>query len=309
MRTLCLYNPRAGRSGRHSLERAFSARGGAGRRHWGEVEFQSLEGPGARDWPERLQGFQRIAVFGGDGTVHHAIQHLVFREQELSVFPAGTANDLTCAIGLSLDLDRNLALFEGGKTIAYDTIAVNGRHVITGGGFGLGFQAAASANALRNGPFGALFRTLLRAKIYLLTLGWHGLMSPPPRVRYGLSLDGKEERGDTQSILFCNQALMGKRVLIAPGTSATDGRFHLVRFRDRNAAGILRTLGRVKAGSPKAEAMLDRAEAREARLEFAEPVPAYGDGEEFAPQSRWDLVCHHGSIRLRVPAAFGGAGA
>ncbi|MEO6095707.1 MAG: diacylglycerol kinase family protein [Fibrobacteria bacterium] len=309
MKTLCLYNPRAGRSGRQALERAFSSRGEAGKRHWGEVTFQSLAEPGRRDWPARLQDFQRIAVFGGDGTVHHVIQHLAFREQELSVFPAGTANDLTCAIGLSLDLERNLALYEDGKTVAYDTIAVNGRHVITGGGFGLGFQAAASANALRNGVFGALFRKFLRAKIYLITLAWHGLLSPPRRVGYGLFLDGKEARGDTQSILFCNQALMGKRVLIAPGTSATDGHFHFVRFRDRHAASILRTLGRVKAGSPKAEVMLDRAEAGELRLEFSEPVPAYGDGEEFAPQTRWDLVCHRGSIRLRVPAAFGGAGA
>jgi diacylglycerol kinase family enzyme len=298
--TLCLFNPRAGRAGRERLEQAF-----AGRPHWGEVDFQSLAEPGGLDWHERLEGVQRVAAFGGDGTVHHVIQHLAFKDIELCVFPAGTANDLTCAIGLPLELERNLELFEGGKTVAYDTIAVNGRHVITGGGFGLGFQAAASANALRSGPFGILFRKLLRAKIYLLTLAWHGLMSPPRRVGYALTLDGGEERGETQSILFCNQALMGKRVLIAPGTSGTDGRFHFVRFRDRNAAGILRTLGHVKAGNPKAEAMLDRAETREARLEFSEPVPAYGDGEEFAPQSRWDLVCHRGAIRLRVPAAFG----
>ncbi|GEM_PF-6816078 len=306
MNTLCLFNPRAGRFGRHLLEKAFASRGDAGRTFWGTVTYQSLAEPGGRDWPARLGGIGRVAVFGGDGTVHHTIQALAFKEQELCVFPAGTANDLTCAIGLSLELDRNLELFEKGKTVAYDTITVNGRHVITGGGFGLGFQAAASANTLRSGPFGGLFRKFLRAKIYLVTLAWHGLFSPPPRVGYTLTLDGAVSEGKTQSILFCNQALMGKRVLIAPGTSPIDGRFHFVRFLNRNAAGILNTLGQVKSGNPMAEAMLARAEVREARLVFSEPVPAYGDGEEFAPRTDWELRCHPGAIRLRVPDAFGG---
>ncbi len=301
MKTLCLFNPRAGRFGKDRLEKAF-----AGREFWGRVDFLSLADPGARDLPGKLAGYPRVAVFGGDGTVHHAIQHLAFGGTELCVFPAGTANDLTCAIGLSLRLERNLELFEQGKTVAYDTVSANGRHVITGGGFGLGYQAAATANRLRSGPLGGIFRKCLRAKIYLATLAWHGLAAPPRRVRYALDIDGIRSEGETQSILFCNQALMGKRVLIAPGTSATDGRFHLVRFRNPGTLGILKTLGHVKAGAARAETMLERAEAVRAHLEFSEAVPAYGDGEEFPAAAHWHLQCHPGAIRLRVPQAFGG---
>ncbi|MDB5105524.1 MAG: hypothetical protein JWP91_3213 [Fibrobacteres bacterium] len=289
------------------LEQAFAGRSASGLDFWGRVEYRSLAEPEGRAWAGSLDGFGRVAVFGGDGTVHHAIQPLAFGDRELCVFPAGTANDLTCAIGLPLDLDRNLDLFEKGKTVAYDTISVNGRHVITGGGFGLGYRAAATANTLRSGPLGGFFRKGLRAKIYLVTLAWHGLVAPPRKVGYTMTLDGTASAGETQSILFCNQALMGKRVLIAPGTSAVDGRFHLVRFRNRNAAGILQTLGHLKAGSPRAETMLDRAEASLAEITFSEPVPAYGDGEEFPPETKWILRCNRGAIRLRVPADFGGA--
>lgn len=305
MNTLCLFNPRAGRFDRDSLERAFEGRGEAERGFWGEIEFISLAG-GGRDWSERLEGFGRVAVFGGDGTVHHVIQRLAFGDRELCVFPAGTANDLTCAIGLGSSLDRNLGLFEKGKTIGYDTISVNGRHVITGGGFGLGYHAASSANRLRSGPLGGLFRKGLRAKVYLVTLAWHGLVAKPERVGFAMVRDGIASEGETQSILFCNQALMGKRVLIAPGTSALDGRFHLVRFLNRGAAGILRTLGHLKAGSKEAEPMLERFEVEEASIRFSEPVPAYGDGEEFAADTHWVLRCNRGAIRLRVPADFAG---
>lgn len=303
MNTLCLYNPLAGRFGRSMLEKAF-----AGREHWGEVEFHSLEGEAAvNGWQEKLARYGRVALFGGDGTIHHVIQHLAFGGKELCAFPAGTANDLTCAIGLPLDLERNLGIFEQGKTVEYDTISVNGRHVITGGGYGLGFMAASTANKLRCGPLGGLFRKGLRAKIYLATLAWHGLASPPRRVRFRMTLDGRTSEGETQSILFCNQALMGKRVLIAPGTSAMDGRFHVVRFLNRNAVGILRTLGHLKAGSRLSDALLERAEVAEADFEFSEPVPAYGDGEEFPAGKNWKLRCHRGSIRLRVPGDFAGS--
>jgi diacylglycerol kinase (ATP) len=308
LNTLCLYNPKAGRFSLAALEKAF-----AGRAFWGDVRYESLAGPEGRQWHRKLGGYGRIAVFGGDGTIHHIIQELAFTETELCVFPAGTANDLVCAIGVPMEWERTLDLFERGKTLAYDTIEVNGRHVITGGGFGLGYQAAASANKLRSGPLGGVFRKCLRAKIYLVTLAWHGLLAPPRRVHFKMRIEGVDSmrpedgaiEGETQSILFCNQALMGKRVLIAPGTSPFDGRFHLVRFLNGNSAGILRTLGYLKSGSSKAEAMLARAEVSFVEIDFAEPVPAYGDGEEFPPQTHWELKCHRGSVKLRVPADFG----
>jgi hypothetical protein len=79
-----------------------------------------------------------------------------------------------------------------------------------------------------------------------------------------------------------------------------------VRFKHASGAGVLRALGHLKAGSRRSESWLDRDEAKSAILDFEEPVPAYGDGEEFPPRSRWELRCHRESIRLRVPAGFPG---
>ena len=113
----------------------------------------------------------------------------------------------------------------------------------------------------------------------------------------------------TQSILFCNQSTMGKRVVIAPGTSAVDGIFQVVRFRHGSAAGILKTLGHLKTGSPLSEKWLDRNEIEKGVFEFEQPAPAFGDGEEFPPQLRWELACHRGSIQMRVPSTFSGVSA
>src|SRR5690606_29053815 len=131
--------------------------------------------------------------------------------------------------------------WEGGRTVPYHVIAVNGRPGITGGGFGLGCLAARSANRLWSGAGRRWFRSL-RGGIYLLDSGWPGLFAPPPRVGYRLSVDGAASSGTTQSLLFCNQAVMGKNVVVAPGTTSDDGRFQFVRFRSGNTRGILRTL-------------------------------------------------------------------
>lgn len=302
VRTLCLFNPKAGRCKREVLEEAFRGRG-----YWGEVAFRALPDCGPEAWPALLQGISKVVVIGGDGSLHHVIQHVAFRPIELHAVAAGTANDLCHALSLPKDLPRALTALEHGRTLDYDTIAANGRHVITGGGFGLGFQAADSANRLRSGPLGALFRVCLRAKIYLATLAWHGLFSPPSRTGYLSRVGGRERRASTQSILFCNQPLMGRRVLLAPGTSALDGKFHLIEFMHGDTRGILATLARLKRRTPPPEPLLERAETERAELEFDAPVAAYGDGETFQAASRWELVCHRGAVRLRVPSAFAAA--
>ncbi len=301
MKTLCLFNPKAGRCKREVLEAAFR-----GRPYWGEVSFRALPDCPPEVWPGLLDGFAKVVVIGGDGSLHHVIQHAAFRDIELHAVAAGTANDLCHALSLPVDLPEALTALENGRTLAYDTIAANGRHVITGGGFGLGFQAADSANKLRSGPLGRLFRVGLRAKIYLVTLAWHGLFSPPQRTGYLCRVDGRSRKAVTQSILFCNQPLMGRRVLLAPGTSALDGRFHLIEFMHKDTRGILATLTRLKGKAPKPEPLLERVETERAELEFDRPVPCYGDGEIFPAAARWDLICHRGSVRMRVPVAFTG---
>ena len=298
MKTLCLYNQKAGRCNVRELKKAFRERP-----FWGDVTFHAL-GANSLDLNGLLDGCEKVAVFGGDGTVHHVIQSLAFRNVELNVFPMGTANDLCYALGSTDCLKDLLDGLENGKRVAYDTISLNGRHVITGGGFGLGYQAADSANRLRSGALGFLFRRGFRSQIYLLTLGWHGFFSPPPKVRYQLRVNEKTMEGTTQSLLFCNQSIMGKNILVAPGTSGVDGRFQVMRFLNGNTRSVLKTLIHLKSGSPSAEKFLDRHETQQAEIEFETPVAAYGDGEIFSPQTLWQLRCHRGSISLRTPAAF-----
>jgi diacylglycerol kinase (ATP) len=299
LKTLVLHNPRAGRC----TPRALDALRGALLRESGGDDVDRLEtGPGP-SWRESLSGYGRVVILGGDGTVHAALPELIRSRAELWVLPGGSANDLCAALGLSQRASEAAALLMEGENVEYDVIEVNGRPVITGGGFGLGYRAAASANRLREGALRPVARRL-RDKIYLATLGWHGLAAPPPRTGYRVEAEGLAWEGVTQSLLFCNQSVMGRNVKVAPGTSGVDGRFQLVRVLHATAREILGALIDLKRDprsiSPRI-AKLDRAEVTRAIVTFDRPVPAYGDGELFPAASRWELVCRPGAVRLRRP--------
>ena len=74
MKTLCMYNLAA-----RSVKDMDISHILRGRKYWGEVIFYSLqpEDISSPGWLSYLTDVSRVLIVGGDGTLHHAIQHLI----------------------------------------------------------------------------------------------------------------------------------------------------------------------------------------------------------------------------------------
>jgi len=295
MKSLCLYNPLASRVRPEALREKLGRRP-----FWGEVTFLSLLEP---DWEKCLRPGMKILVYGGDGTIHHSLQKLIGKKLDLYFLPGGTANDFCHHIGLSNKVGRSLDLLENASPAAFDTISANGRHILTGGGFGMGFQIARSANRLKKTIPGRVLRFFTGGKIYSLLMVWHAFVDRPLKMKMTMAA-GEPKFREGCAIIFTNQKKLGKDILLAPETTNGDGLFHLVLFGHPSGAGVLASILRIKRGHRKPDSLLIRREAKRVSFRFQSPVQAFGDGEEIPPGLEWDLICHRDALSVHVPQSF-----
>jgi diacylglycerol kinase (ATP) len=86
---------------------------------------------------EADSGATHIAIAGGDGTLHHAVNALGDRPVALVPVPIGSGNDFSRALGLSADLSTLAARLGSLQTRRIDVIDVNGHRVCTVAGAGI----------------------------------------------------------------------------------------------------------------------------------------------------------------------------
>ena len=61
-----------------------------------------------------LRNKELLLVYGGDGTIHQAIQHVAAHPVRMGLLPAGTANVLARELGIPLDADRAIDVIARG---------------------------------------------------------------------------------------------------------------------------------------------------------------------------------------------------
>ncbi|WAC08500.1 MAG: diacylglycerol kinase family protein [Thermodesulfobacteriota bacterium] len=257
-------------------------------------------------WLTFLDEVSKVLIIGGDGTLHHTIQHLINKPVEINLVPAGTANDFARWVGLFLNPLKSLDQLENGKTIKYDTISANGRHVVSGGGFGLGFLVADNANRLKKSHKWTLLMKLTGDKIYSLLLVWHSIFARNNTCSFRIT-DNEDVRDYiSHACVFTNQASIGKNIVVAPGTKATDGLFHFLLFKNPSCQSVLYSLLKIKMGLSSKDRYQCRQEVNKISIYYNKRVPAFGDGEVIPESEHWDLCCHKGALNMRVPEKFNG---
>jgi len=279
-----------------------------GRKYWGEVIFHSLQTTDIHSpkWVEHLGNMDHILIIGGDGTLHHTIQHLVSRQIIINLIPAGTANDFASYVGLPDRPLLSLELLENGKTIKYDTICVNGQHVVSGGGFGLGYMVAQSAFKLRNTRTGSLLIKNAGHRIYPLLLLWHSIMEKHKGFFLTVKNSSDVLEHKSYSCVFTNQGKLGKNIVVAPETNATDGLFHFLLFKNPSCPSVLNSVMKIKMGHSDRDNYLYRREIKQVTVNFRESLPAFGDGELIKEAKDWEISCCKSSLNMRVPKKFYG---
>ena len=104
-----------------------------------------------------------LVVAAGDGTVRSAARRLLGRETALALLPAGTFNLLARDLDVPPDMDTALAGLAGGGLSRIDVAEVNGELFLSAVALGLGAEACALREQIREGAPAAWPETVFDA--------------------------------------------------------------------------------------------------------------------------------------------------
>jgi YegS/Rv2252/BmrU family lipid kinase len=107
----------------------------------------------------RFDGFGRIVVLGGDGTINEVGQAIVGSKVIMGVLPGGSGNDFFKMLGRHEKLEQALRTAFTGNPAAIDVGLVNGRSFFNA--VGIGFDACVAARAAQQKRFSGFWNYLL----------------------------------------------------------------------------------------------------------------------------------------------------
>jgi len=239
-----------------------------------------------------------ILIFGGDGTIHRHLPHLVRLGRPVLVVPCGSGNDFARALGL-LKIrnamaagERFLSTPDNVQTIDLGTITPVGdnplassryslpgtRYFCCAGGCGLDSEAARRANRLPS---------WLRARGgYVISL--IGALGPFKAV--GMKIDSPSRNGDPAAeftpamlLAFANAPFYGGGMRLAPQATLDDHKLDFCLVRRVNKLRLSYLFPRVYLGRHLGIPEVEYFQGDRLRLETDRPLDVYADGE---------YVCH-----------------
>ncbi|HEX8557048.1 MAG TPA: diacylglycerol kinase family protein [Pyrinomonadaceae bacterium] len=225
-----------------------------------------------------LEGYERLYVGGGDGTLNEVLNGVATVEGGLArvtfgLIPLGTGNDFADALGLPEDVEAAVDILLAGRAVSVDVGVLNDRHFVnvSAGGFIAEVSDAVSPR-LKS----------VAGKLAYLVGGAQALMDYEAvnmRLR-ALTGDGVVER-ETAVEMFavCNSRLIGGGRMIAPHALIDDGLLDLCVFEAMPTAEFLALLPRVSGGGHVEDARVTYLRARELELRFDRVIKVNTDGE------------------------------
>jgi diacylglycerol kinase (ATP) len=187
------------------------------------AESQSAADIRARAAHAAANGFRVVAVLGGDGALHHAVNGALATGVDFAIFPAGNGNDAARGLGIPLDpvaaahaflrgrprpTDLLRAQFESGET----------RYIVSAGGLGLDGEAARLV-ATR-------FHRLPGAVRYVAAALWVLIGFQPAEME--VEWDEGRWRGPLLLAAVANGPSYGAGLCIEPAARMDDGLLNLV---------------------------------------------------------------------------------
>lgn len=263
-----LLNPSAGRGrGARLAERLAALAAGAGLPLESSASAEDLARRARRAADE---GIERLFVFGGDGTWHHAANALAGSDTCLVPVPLGTGNDLARELGYPLDPEAAFRAGLEGVRERLDLGRIGDRFFC--GVAGVGFDAAVAEYA----------RTRVRRLRGPLVYAWATIASlaafRPPAAR--LRAPGFAFDGEIFLAAFANTSHYGGGMRIAPDADPTDGLLDLVLVRRVSKLRLLGVFPRVYRGRHVGHPAVSiaRVERLSVELDPAQPINADGEG-------------------------------
>jgi len=296
-RLLIILNPASGRQAANALAGAVEAESwsaGAAR-----VELRSTGSvDDAVTWSADAgsEGFDRIVVAGGDGTVT-AVATGVMRsglDLPIGIVPTGTGNGLARVLRIPIgDPLRAFRALAAGHTVAVDAVEVRShdRWALVFLGAGLDAEINRDADAGKKRRYGFL--------AYVAAAG-RNLLGRHNR-RVALTLDGRTERLAAHTVSMINAGLITVAgIEVGPPADPHDGRLDVAVFRSPNPFGAAAQVWRLLTGRPTRAELL---RAGEVRLTSDRPLLVHVDGDVVGT-TPLDALVHRAAVSFIADATY-----
>jgi diacylglycerol kinase (ATP) len=295
MRVCLLFNPRAGSAGQmDALRDALATVPGMAVRELGPGDdLSAAAAQAARD------GFDVVAVAGGDGTVHAAANGLLDAKAgaALAVLPLGTGNDFCRTLGIPLDPLAAVPLLTEGEVRRLDAVRVAGGrdgwmvNAATGGFSG---RVAAEVTSELKAAWGPL--------AYLR--GAAGPLADLPRFRLTVRYDGgPAEQLDALNVVVANARTAAGGLPVAPSANPEDGLLDVVLVRAGDALDLSVVAARLMHGDYTEDEAVVHRTARRVDITSDPPLPLSLDGER-CEGSHFTFEVKPGALRVVVGPGY-----
>ncbi len=241
-----------------------------------QAELATIDGvDAAREWLRGRPRQSRVALVGGDGTVHRLLPEFIARGLCLGVVPVGSGNDFARALGVDrLAWEAALAVALRAPSAACDVgeLEAGAGRVPFASSLAAGFDAAIARRAHEGPPWlGGLPRYLWATLRELARL---------ERVRVRATIDGALlHDGEALFASTLNTPTFGAGMPVVPDARIDDGRLDLLLAGRFGRAGALAMLPRLLAGRHVGHPRVRIAGFRELRVEADAELPLAADGE------------------------------
>lgn len=269
-KTCLLFNPRAGSAGQLAAVRDRLAATGVEVRELGENDDLTELARRAAD-----DGFDTVAVAGGDGTVHAAAAGLLTasRSATLAVLPLGTGNDFCRTLAIPLDPLLAADLLSTGEKRAVDAARIDGgpgRFLINAATGGFSGKVAAEVTSELKAAWGPL--AYLRGAI--------GPVADLPTYHLTLRLDdGPPQNFDVLNVVVANARTAAGGFPVAPAANPEDGLLDVVLIHTGDALDLSVVAARLMHGDYTHDENVSHHLARRVEIASDPPLPMSLDGE------------------------------
>src|SRR5688572_26956640 len=230
---------------------------GAG--HAGELVQELLPNP-----PDRL------AICGGDGTIHDVVSMVPSPPFPVAILPSGTANVLAREIGIPLDPVRALEIALHGVERRLDLGFLNSRNarrflLMTGIGFDAYAVFKVQSRVKRRIGIGAYYIAALQC---LLTYHF-------PEFQ----VTTEHESIPATTCIVANARSYGGGLVLTPEASMSDGFFDLIALKSKDRLAYARFMFSAWRGKPQSATEAQTLRAQTVRVEGPRGVWVQADGE------------------------------
>lgn len=264
-------------------EHAYTAEPG----HAGELARQAL-----------TDGFTRVLVAGGDGTVLETVSAMAGRDAALAVLPVGTGNQLAANLGIPRSLKRSVDIALSGRPRVIDLGLIDGRpfSCIAGAGFDAAVVRPAPDAKRRFGYLAYVHAAL-------------GAMSSPETAEFRIRIDGEELCGRGIGVEITNMPGLTAPGLpgalpIVPEGGMDDGLLDGCLLAVETAVDCVKALGSIITRRFDRDGTLVYFKGREIEVEADPPLRVQADGDRLG-LTPFVARVWPGALTVLVPRAQG----